>query len=148
MKNKGVLSKILAVTGTVLVWLPVLAPFVFAIIRLLQSGLLLFDYLMPAELFPVVLAGAILLLAAALRARTHRALIGWSLGLTVGFLLAAVGLAGITGLASGAIEPEGWPWALVLMAFAGFWIALLALAVGGILLLRALLAYPQPASGK
>jgi|WetSurMetagenome_2_1015567.scaffolds.fasta_scaffold31449_2 hypothetical protein len=148
MKNKGALSKILAVAGAGLVWVPILAPMVFAIIRLLQNGSLLFDYLMPAELFPAVLLGGGLLFWAAWRAHSHRALIGGSLGMTILLLLAAVGLAGITGLASGAIEPEGWPWALVLAAFAGFWIALLTLAVGGILLLRALLAYPQPASGK
>jgi hypothetical protein len=148
MPQKDFLSKLLAVSGTILVALPILAPLVFAVIRLAQARRFQFDYLMPAELFPVVLAGAILLLAAALRARSRRKLIGWSLGLMIAFLLAAVGFAEATGLASGATEPAGWPWALVLAALAGFWIALLALAVGGILMLRGLMANPPPASGK
>ncbi len=148
MKKRDALSKILAVAGTVLVWLPILAPAVLALLRLIQIGRFLFDYLMPAELFPAVLVGGCLLFWAAWRARSQRKLIGWSLGLTAAFLLAAVGLAEVTGLASGATGPAGWPWALVLAAFAGFWIALLALAVGGILLLRGLPANTPPASGE
>ncbi|MGD0175082.1 MAG: hypothetical protein ABSC61_11770 [Anaerolineales bacterium] len=137
MGNKGTLTKIMAVAGTMLIWISILAPVAFAVMRLVQAGRFQFDYLMPAGLFPVVLAGAILLLAAALRARSYRALIGGSLGLMIAFLLAAVGLAENTGLASGAIETAGWPWTLVLMAFAGFWIALVTLAVGGWLFIRA-----------
>jgi hypothetical protein len=148
MEKSDTLSIIPAVAGTVLVWLPILAPLVFAVMRLARSGSFLFDYLMPAEVFPAVLAGGCLLLWAAWRARSHCKLIGWSLGLAVAFLLAAMGLAGITGLASGATGPAGWPWALVLAAFAGFWIALLALAVGGILFLRGLPANTPPASGE
>ena len=148
MEKRDALSKILAFAGTVLVWLPILAPVVFAVIRLVQAGRFLFDYLMPAEVFPVVLLGGCLLAWAAWRARSHRKLIGWSLGLTVGLLLGAIGLAVVTGLASGAAEPVGWPWALVIAALAGFWGALVTLAVGGILLLRGLLANSLPASGK
>jgi hypothetical protein len=137
MEHKSVLVKILALAGSVLVWVPILAPILFGFIQLLRAHVFQFDYLLPAELFPVVFLGGGLLLWGAWRARSHRALIGGSLGMTILLLVAAVRLAGITGLASGATEPEGWPWALVLAAFAGFWAALLALAVGGWMLIRA-----------
>lgn len=138
MEKNDVLSKILALAGTVLVWLPLLAPALFAVMRLIRAGRFLFDYLMPAELFPAVLLGGLLLLGAALRARSHRRLIGWSLGLAVVLLFGGQGLAVITGLASGATEPVGWPWALVIAAFIGYTLAVVALGVGGLLLCRVL----------
>ncbi|MBN2085228.1 MAG: hypothetical protein JW748_08365 [Anaerolineales bacterium] len=148
MEKRDALSKILAVAGAVLVWLPILAPFAFAGMRLARSGSFMFDYLMPAELFPAALLGGCLLLWAAWRARSRRGLIGWSLGLAVLFLFGSQALAVVTGLASGAVEPAGWPWALVLTVFAGFWVALLTLAVGGILLARGLPANRAAASGQ
>lgn len=98
----------------------------------------LFDYLMPAELFPAVLLGGILLLWAALRARSRRALVGWSLGLAAGLLAAGQALAVATGPASGAINPAGWPWVLVLASIAGYTLAVIALGVGGLLLFQTL----------
>ncbi|MGB7539904.1 MAG: hypothetical protein WBM17_15275 [Anaerolineales bacterium] len=128
----------MAVTGTALVWIPILAPAVLAVIRLAQSRMFLFDYLMPAELFPAVLLGGILLLWAALRARSRRALVGWSLGLAAGLLAAGQALAVATGPASGAINPAGWPWVLVLASIAGYTLAVIALGVGGLLLFQTL----------
>jgi len=143
MPQKDFLSKLLAVSGTIFAGLPLVAPAAFALIRWIQAGRFLFDFLMPAELFPAVLLGGCLLLWAAGRMHLHRRLIGWSLGLMVGLLLAAMGLAEVTGLASGATEPAGWPWALVIAAFTGFWAALVALAAGGVLLLRILFGIPR-----
>ena len=67
MRKNIILSKILAILGTVLIWLPIAFPLGFAAIRLMQGGRLLLDYLMPAELFPLVLLGSALLLWAAHR---------------------------------------------------------------------------------
>ena len=102
----------------------------------LTEGMFRFDYLMPAELFPVALSGGGLLLWAALRARTRRKLIPWGLGCAVGLLVGGQGLAFATGLASGEIEPVGWWWALVLGAIISYALALVAIGVGGVLLLR------------
>jgi hypothetical protein len=136
MEKQGVLTKTLAIAGTVLVWLPILAPILFSAILLIQERIFRFDYLMPAELFPAILLGGALLVWAALRAHSHGKLIGWSLGLAAALLVGAQALAEVTGLASGAIEPAGWPWALVLGALAAFVLAILGVAVGGVLLLR------------
>lgn len=136
MEKKDVLTKILAIAGTVFVWLPILAPIFFSVIRVLSGGRFLFDYLMPAEFFPVALVGGILLLWAALRARAYRRLIGWCLGIAVLLLVTSQALAVVTGLASGETEAVGWPWALVVISLVVYILALVAMAIGGILLLR------------
>jgi hypothetical protein len=136
MEKKDRLTKVLAIVGTVLVWLPILAPVVFSVIRFVQARRFQFDYLMPAELFPVVLVGSGLLLWAAFRARSRREIIGWGLLAMTGLLVISQALAVVTGLASGETETGGWQWALVLALFAGFWLGLLGIAIGGILLVR------------
>jgi hypothetical protein len=136
MGKKGSLTKILTVVGTVLVWIPILAPALFSAAFLIQTRMFRFDYLMPAELFPVALIGGCLLLWAALRAHSRRGLIGGSLAGAVILPVAGQALASVTGLASGRIEPAGWPWALVLASLALYVLALVVLGVSGVLLLR------------
>jgi len=136
MENKSVFTKILATMGTVLVWFPILAPVLISVARIAQGRMIRLDYLMPAELFPVALAGGCLLLWAALWARLRRGLFGWCLGIAVGSLVGGQVLATVTGLASGETEPAGWPWALVLASLAIYSLALVVMGVGGLLLLR------------
>jgi hypothetical protein len=58
MKRNDGFTKLLAIGGTVLVWLPLLAPVLFAVLAYVARGILVFDYLMPAELAVVALGGA------------------------------------------------------------------------------------------
>ena len=139
MEKRPVLTSGLAIVGTVLVWLPLAAPVALSLARFIQVRMLQLDYLMPAELFPVALLGGILLLWAAIRARSHRGLIGWSLAAAVGLLVGGMVLASVTGLASGAAEPTGWRVVLVTGSIAGYALALVVLGVGGAALVRALL---------
>jgi len=113
------------------------APVALSLARFIQVRMLQIDYLMPAELFPVALLGGVILLWAAIRARSHRGLIGWSLAAAVGLLVGGMVLAQVTGLASGAAEPTGWRLALVAGSLAGFVLALVVLGVGGVALVRA-----------
>jgi hypothetical protein len=136
MENKNILTKILAIAGTVLVWLPIAAPVFFTAAVLLRAGIFRMDYLMPAELFLLVLVGGGLLLWAALRRRARRGLIGWGLGGAVFLLVGSQVLAVVTGLADGRIEPTGWQWALVLAALIGYILAVILMGVGGIVLVR------------
>jgi len=136
MENKGVLTKILAVAGTVLVWFPILAPILFSVISLTSDGIFRFDYLMPAELFPAVLIGGGLLLWAALRAHSHWKLIGWGFGIAVALLFGGQMLAVVTGLASGVTGPAGLWWVLVLGTLVVYSLALVAIGVGGVMVLR------------
>jgi hypothetical protein len=136
MEKKGVLTKILAIAGTVLVWFPILAPILFSVVALLAERMFRFDYLMPAELFPAALAGGALLLWAALRARARQRLIGWGLGSAIGLLVGGQGLAVVTGLTSAETSPAGWMMVVVLGTIITYALALIVIGVGGALLLR------------
>jgi hypothetical protein len=137
MDKNNLLTKILAITGTLLVWFPLLAPFVLLAMGRVQ-GMLHFDFLIPAELFPIALIGGLTLLWAALRVRSQHKLIGGGLLTAVLMLVGSQGLAAVTGLASGEIGPEAIWWKLVLFMMGVYVLALLAVGVGGILLLRRL----------
>jgi hypothetical protein len=139
------ITKGLALAGTTLIWLPLLAPLLLALAALLMTGRWLFDYLMPAELFLVALAGGGLLLWAALRAQARRWLIATGLGGAAALLVGSQALAVVTGLATGETAPGGWAWAAVLAALAGYALALGATGVGGALLLRDLFGRQRPA---
>ena len=136
MENKGTLTKILAIAGTVLVWLPILAPIVFSLIRFIQRRVFQFDYLMPAELGLFAFGGGILLLVAAIRTHSHMKLIGWGLGIALVMILGGQALAVVTGLADGSTEIGGWQWVLVLGSLILYTLAIVDVGIGGILLLR------------
>jgi len=105
-----------------------------------------FDFLMPAELFPVVAVGAGLLLWAAYRACSQNKLIAWAAGIGVIALIGSQALAVATGLASGETEAVGLPWALVLGLYAIYPLALIVIGVGGVMLLRGLFKAPPSVS--
>lgn len=130
--KKQVLTKVLVVLGCVLAWLPLAAPLVLGLFPLFGEGRYLLDYLMPAELFPVALAGGGLLLWAARRARAFWKGMTVCLAAMVLFLVGGQALAVASGLASGAVEPAGWPLALVLAALGLYALALLAVGILGI----------------
>ena len=136
MDRRGVLTRLLAIVGAVLVWIPILFTVLTSIVGTISSRVFRFDYLMPAELFPIAFVGALLLVWAALRARSHQQLIGWGLGGAVVFLGGGQLYAVASGLASGAIEPTGWPWALVIASIALYSLALIEMGIAGILLVR------------
>jgi len=143
MGNKGVFTKILAIAGTVLVWLPILAPIFFSTILFLQERIFRFDYLMPAELGLFFFGGGILLFIAALRARAHWKLIGWGLGVALITVVGGQVLAEVTGLADGTTEIGGWQWALVLGSLVIYSLAIVDVGIGGILLLRDAFKFPR-----
>lgn len=136
MEKRRVLTRVLAVVGTVLVWFPLLATVTTSVVGSVGDRVFRFDYLMPAELFPAAFVGGGLLMWAAMRARSRRGLIGWGLGVAVGLLVGGQALAVVTGLASGETEPVGWLWALVIALIAIYALALVEIGVAGVLLLR------------
>lgn len=132
MGKKDLLTRILTIIGTLLVLAPVLMPFIFMIAVLIRAGEFHFDFLMPAELFLVVLAGGLMLMVAAWRARSQRKWVGWSLAGAAFFLGAGMLLASVSGLASGAREPQGF-WLIATIALLVlFDLMVVALGIGGI----------------
>ena len=136
MENKGALTKGLAITGTLLVWLPILAPILFSLILFIQRQIFRFDYLMPAELGLFAFGGGILLLVAAIIAHSRRGIIGCGLGIALVMILGGQTLAVVTGLADGTTEIGGWQWALVIGSLILYTLAIVDVGVGGILLWR------------
>jgi hypothetical protein len=147
IKNKNLLTNILAVVGALLIWFPILAPVLFTLAFAFSEREFRFDYLMPAELFPFALAGSVLLLWAALRVRSRQRMIAWGLGVAVVMLFGGQLLAVVTGLASGEMEPAGWWWALVLASIIVYSLSLIEIGVGGALLLGDLFKGQRPAGG-
>ena len=143
LRPNGRLTPLLAIAGTVLLWLPLLAPVVFGLFSLFATGTFRFDYLMPAELFPVALIGGGLLLWASIRVRSRVATLAWTL--SIAFLALAGGQlwAVVSGLASGDIPAQGWPWMLALASLALYTLGILVAAGIGVLLVVDLLRRPD-----
>lgn len=137
------LTWVLVIVGTALAAFPLLATVLLSILGSVSEGEFLFDFLMPAELFPVAAIGAVLLAIAAWRVRRRRRAVVASMLAAVGLLLAAQGVAVLTGLASSESESTGWRLTLVLGLLGGFIVALVALVRAGWLLLRDLMRTPS-----
>jgi hypothetical protein len=135
MQKKDIFTRILAIAGTIIAWFILLAPFVLAIASFLIERIIRFDFLLPAELFPVALVGGGLLLWASLRRHARRRLIGGSFAVAAGVLIIGQVVALVTGLASGETEPTGMWVTLGFISLILYWLALFGLGWGGILLL-------------
>jgi len=136
MDEKRGLTKIAVSAGTVLAWIPIRAPVVFSVQRLMTRPFFRFDYLLPAELFPVALLGGLLLLWAAIRMRSRARLIGGGLAVATLLWVGGQALAVVTGLASGRTQ-LGSGWGALAAAWIGVYcLALPVTATGGALLLR------------
>ncbi|TDB39612.1 MAG: hypothetical protein D9V44_01170 [Actinobacteria bacterium] len=131
MKRTDALTKALALAGTLVVLVPIAAPVLLSAVSLVQGEGFRFDWLMPAELGIVALVGGVLVVIASLRAHDRRLLIGITAGIAVAAPVAGAIVATLTGLANGEIEPGGWESAVVVVFFALFAAALLALGVEG-----------------
>jgi hypothetical protein len=132
--KKNAFTKGLTLVGTVLTWLPILAPIFFSLALLASRPIFRIDYLMPLELFPLAIAGGALLVWASLRARDTVRLICWSIGVAVAALLGSQLYAVLSGLASGETEAAGWIWFIALALILVYILAVIAAGVGGILL--------------
>jgi hypothetical protein len=132
MKKASVFSKILVIAGTILVLLPIAFMVVTAVVGSVMRTQFLWDYMIPGEVFPIVLAGMAVLMWAALREHTLVKAIGWTAGGTLFLLIASQALAVITGLANGTIALERAPfWMAVVsgmliaydlgVAWMGYW---------------------------
>ena len=128
MAKKNTLTKILAILGTVLVWLPILAPFLFGIVAFAAERIFRFDYLMPAELGILAFVGGALLLWAAIRAGLRQGIIAWGLGIAVVSIIVLN--------AFGDVEPGSLKWVIAVGLLIAYSLAIAVIGVGGVLLLR------------
>lgn len=140
MNRNDRFTRLLAIAGTVLVWLPLLAPAVLAVRSYISAGTWMFDYLMPAELAVLALAGAALLLWAAVRAHDRRGLIGGAAA--VAFVMAALLYS------SQGVTPGTWQEMLLFTVLAVYAGGLAAIGVGGALLIYDLFRRTPPGGGR
>lgn len=131
MKKKEVFIKIILIIGTVLVWLPILAPVLLSVYSGIKERMFLFDYLMPIELFTSALVGGGLILWAALWARARRRLISWCFGI---MLVLRIGV-DVIGLALRESTLTGWWTSLLYTSIVAYSIIIVVIGVGGVLLL-------------
>ncbi|MDD3656574.1 MAG: hypothetical protein PHI72_07405 [Atribacterota bacterium] len=135
-QNKIILTKIIATAGTILVWIPILLTVLSTITGTISNHMLRFDYLMPAELFPIAFIGTALLIWAALSVHLKQKNIAWGLGAAIFFLISAQTIAVLSGLASDSIKPVGWIWAIALTCIALYTLAIINIGLAGISLIR------------
>lgn len=134
MIKRDWLSKMLAVFGSVLVWFPLVATVVM--MGRDEVGNVRIDWLMPAELFPVAIVGAGLLLWAALHAHARRGLVAWGIGAMLAAIVVGMAITVLTGLASGAVQPENAPvaWGAAIAMIVAYSAAMAEIGVAGVLL--------------
>lgn len=130
MVKRDTLSKFLTIVGTVLVWIPILAPVVFGFISLGMDGIFRFDYLMPAELGILVFVGGASLLWGANRARSQQRIIAWGLGIAAGSMVILFAIRDV--------EPGSLEWGIAIGLLVVYSLAIVAMGAGGVLLWREL----------
>ncbi|HRX57238.1 MAG TPA: hypothetical protein P5075_00550 [Eubacteriales bacterium] len=138
MKKKLLFAKISAIAGSVLLWAPILFMVVLAVIGSIQSGKLLFDYLMLAELFLAVIIGAALLIVCGFLSHLYTRWLLWATAAAVLALAASQIYAVASGLAHGTTSPDGFAFALVIALIVIYNLLVLGIAVIGILQIKAL----------
>lgn len=137
-KQKSVLTKIFTISGTVLLWAPILFMFLTAIVGSIIGKEFLFDYLMLAELFPIIALGLVLLVLASIISHMFRKWFGWGSVAALVALASGQILAVASGLASGAMAPSGIIFAVVIASIVVYNLVVVALAILGILLIKRL----------
>jgi hypothetical protein len=136
MNERSRLTTVLALLGTVAVWLPVVLMLLTSATGSARAGFFRMDYLIPAELFPAIFVGGGLLVFAAIRARRRSRLIEGSFTAAVLALILSQAVATVSGLASGATPPAGPAWILTLLLLAIYDLSVVLTGTGGVLLVR------------
>lgn len=131
-------TKVIAIIGSILVLIPVAAAVAFSLARLIRGGNFMIDYMLPAEVFYIILAGGALLIWAAARAHKCLKAVLCTLGGAIVLLLATIGIAMATGLNTGATPEGGWESALTVSCLIASDLAVIALGIVGIKLINAI----------
>lgn len=135
-KWKLVLAKIFSIAGAVLLWAPILFMLLTATVGSIIRGMFLFDYLMLAELFFIVLPGMVLLILAGILSATLVKWLCWGSGAALAAFAGGQILAVASGLASGMMAPGGLVFAVVIASIVIYNLTIVLLAVLGIVLIR------------
>ena len=134
MQKRQGFTRGLAIVGTVLLWLPVILIVVLAVGGAPKEvGWLPFFAVGAMDIFPVVVFGGGFVLWAAIRARSHREALGWSLTAPVGSIVCGV-------VWSQPVPSDGWVLAVTTGLIALYWAGLLIAGASGISLVGSLVS--------
>jgi len=139
IKNKGLISKIIAITVTIFDWITIIASVSFTIIFLIIKGKFAFEFLMPMELIFCVIIGAILLIIASIIMKFKWKIIGISLGTIISIFILVQFIAEITGIALGEAGTTPLLYFIMITFVIIYIISLIILCISGINLVKKLL---------
>lgn len=129
-RNSKILFTVLIV-GIILLWGPVLFSIVITTIHFLRSGQFLFDFLIPLEIFPVIMVGEFLVLYYTIKKRfLWKPTLFFTISTVTSYVLIDV-IASLSGLASNGPEVVNTPYAMIAIAFfiAFYWVSFVWIAM-------------------
>jgi len=130
---------IFLILGCILLWFPFTLPLIFAFFSLVQNGHFLFDFLIPLEIFPVVLIGALLITATFLISKIHMKIIISSLIGVICSLLFVLIYSQISGLASGETGILSLSGSLIVLSIIIYYFSAITIGIMGLLHLKRIL---------
>jgi len=144
-RQKSALSKIFGVGGALLLWGPILMMVLTAIVGSIASGTFLFDYMMLAELFPLVAFGFVLLVLTSLITHTYAKWFGWGGVAALIALSSGQVFATASGLASGEMAQSSFAFPVVIASIVVYDLVVVGLAILSLFLLKQLFRKPLEA---
>ena len=136
MKNP-VVSKVLAIVGTALSLFPIAFMLFTSVVGSIDEGTFLMDYMLPAELGYLVVAGAALLLASAWGSPVDRRMIGIAGIAAIASFVLIIAVAVLSG-ANDSTDIPGWLIAILTALMILYDLCTAAIGIVGILYLRKL----------
>jgi cation transport ATPase len=126
----------MVILGTVLLFFPIVFMLVSGIVKSIQTGEFLMDFLLPLELFFCPLIGIALLAMPVWKEKLERKLLIIGTAVMVFFFLALMIGATLSGLASGETEMNTLAWVLTGIAMGFFILGQIGAGIAGLLLIR------------
>lgn len=138
MRNKILISKIISIIGTILIWIPIIAPIFFTLILLFIRKIFAFDFLMPMELLFLVIIGAIFLIATSIIMKYNWKTIGISFCIIISMFIIIQLIANLIGIVSGRTEITTIMYVIMITFVVIYIISLIILGISSILLVKKL----------
>jgi hypothetical protein len=132
MKFKEQALRIATLLGTFLLLAPIIFMLILSIFPLVKEGKLLIDFLIPLEVFPIVLAGTGILTLIACKTNIYKKRICSMAILLVIMFVGGQYIAVLTGIADGGTPATGWPLIIVFTSIIIFDVLTVIIGIHGI----------------
>ncbi|MFN3283230.1 MAG: hypothetical protein ACK40Q_03235 [Pseudothermotoga sp.] len=139
MKKGKILIKIFAVTGTVFVFLPVFFSLLTSIISTIRDKVPRFDFLMPMELFTLIIVGGTFITYVAYKQKKGFKSTLANLIFVVISLVLSQSIAAVSGLAADRTGKPAYVWIVIIALIVLYWACSVGLLISGIVLTKEIL---------